>query len=124
MFLLVYEISFFQTRKNNDRLTVFKKLEDKYNYEGVNYPASYDDIKIFEENNKIGVVVYAIDEKNSIIKEYHGNKEYLLNERIYLLRIEDKEKSHFVYIKHIHRLLYKNHYMSGACKIMCPYCEK
>ena len=99
-------------------------MEDKYNYEGVNYPASYDDIKIFEENNKIGIVVYAIDEQNSIIKEYHGNKEYLLNERIYLLRIEDKEKSHFVYIKHIHRLLNKNHYMTGVGKIMCPYCEK
>ena len=99
-------------------------MEDKYNYEGVNYPASYDDIKIFEENNKIGVVVYAIDEQNSIIKEYHGNKEYLLNERIYLLRIEDKEKSHFVYIKHFHRLLNKNHYMTGVGKIMCPYCEK
>ena len=38
--------------KHNDRLTFFKKMEDKYNYEGVNYPASYDDIKIFEENKK------------------------------------------------------------------------
>ena len=99
-------------------------MKDKYNYEGINYPASYEDIKVFEENNKIGVVVYAIDEENCIIKEYHGNKEYLLNERIYLLRIEDKEKSHFVYIKHIHRLLNKNHYMTGVGKIMCPYCEK
>ena len=95
-------------------------MEDKYNYEGVNYPASYDDIKIFEENNKIGVVVYAIDEQNSIIKEYHGNKEYLLNERIYLLRIEDKEKSHFVYIKHIHRLLHKNTNISGVGKNYVP----
>ena len=75
-------------------------MEDKYNYEGINYPASYEDIKVFEENNKIGVVVYAIDEKNCIIKEYHGNKEYLLNERIYLLRIEDKEK-HILFILNI-----------------------
>ena len=43
---------------------------------------------------------------------------------MYLLRIEDKEKSHFVYIKHIHRLLHKNTHVSGAGKIMCPYCEK
>ena len=41
-------------------------------------------LKMFEENDKVGVVVYVIDDNNSIIKEYHGNKDYLLNDRIYL----------------------------------------
>ena len=54
-------------KKNNDRLTVLNKLQDKYNYEGINYPASYEDIKVFQENDNIGVVVYAIDEDNCII---------------------------------------------------------
>ncbi len=62
--------------------------------------------------------------KTALLKSIMVNKEYLLNERIYLLRIEDKEKSHFVYIKHIHRLLNKNTHVSGAGTIMCPYCEK
>ena len=74
-------------------------MEDKYNCEGVNYPVFYDDIKVLKKIIKNGVVVYAIDEENCITKEYHGHKEYLPNERIYLLRIEDKEKSHFVYKK-------------------------
>jgi hypothetical protein len=70
--------------KHYDRISVLKKLEDKYNFEGVDYPVSYDDIKVFEENNKVGVVVYGIDDEKSIVKEYHGNKDYLLNDRIYL----------------------------------------
>jgi hypothetical protein len=110
--------------KNCDRISALKKLEDKYNFEGVDYPTSYDDIKVFEENNKVGVVVYVIDEEKSISKEYHGNKDYLLNERIYLLRIGDETKSHYVYIKHIQRLLNKTTHVSGANKKMCPFCEK
>ena len=84
--------------KHYDRVSVLKKLEDKYNFEGVDYPASYDDIKVFEENNKVGVVVYGMDEEKAIVKEYHGNKDYLLNDRIYLLRIGNETKSHYVYI--------------------------
>jgi hypothetical protein len=80
-------------------------------------------------------VVYGIDEENAIVKEYHGNKDYLLTDRIYLLRIEApcggaflrneaETKSHYVYIKHIQRLLHKNTHVSGANKEMCPFCEK
>ena len=36
--------------KHIDRLTVLKKLEDKYTFEGIQYPVSFDDIKCFEEN--------------------------------------------------------------------------
>jgi elongation factor Tu len=38
--------------KHSDRITVLKKVDDKYNYDDVNFPASYDDIKQFEHNNK------------------------------------------------------------------------
>ena len=109
--------------KNSDKITALAKLEDKYNYDGVEFPTSYDDIKTFEENNKVGVLVYELDNDN-IIKEYPGNKEYLLNDRIYLLRIESEDKSHYIYIKHIQRLLNKNTHTSGANKLMCPYCSK
>ncbi len=33
--------------KHNDRVTVLKKVEDKWKWEGVNYPASFDDITKF-----------------------------------------------------------------------------
>jgi len=123
--------------KNCDRLTVLSKLEDKYKYNDMEFPASFDDIKMFEENNQVGVIVYVLDENNNIIKEYPGHKEYLLNERIYLLRVEEdgtdksetcrgeaETKSHFIYIKHIQKLLNKNTHKSGVNKLMCPYCDK
>ena len=56
------------TKANScDRLSGFNKLEDKYNYENVQFPASYEDIKTFEENNKIGVIVYGMEE-NEIVR--------------------------------------------------------
>lgn len=110
--------------KNCDRLSVLSKLEDKYNYDNVEFPTSYDDIKTFEENNKVGVIVYEIDDDNNIIREYPGNPDYLLNDRIYLLRVGDEDKSHYIYIKHIERLLNKNTHKSGVGKLMCPFCGK
>ena len=109
--------------KHCDRLTVLSKLEDKYNYNDMEFPASYDDIKTFEGNHQVGVIVYVLDENNNIIKEYYGHKEYLVNERIYLLRVEDENKSYFIYIKHIQKLLNKNTHTSGVNKSMCPFCD-
>ena len=34
--------------KNNDRISFLKKVEDKYNWEGVNFPATLEDIQTFE----------------------------------------------------------------------------
>ena len=41
--------------KNDDRITVLKKVDDKYNYDGVSFPAGRNDIKKFEENNEVAV---------------------------------------------------------------------
>ena len=35
--------------KHSDRLSVLKKVEDKYKYDNMNFPTSYDDIKTFEK---------------------------------------------------------------------------
>jgi hypothetical protein len=95
--------------KHDDRITVLRKLDDKYDYSNMQYPSSHEDISIFEENNKVCVFVYFIDEDNSIREEYRGDVNYLTNDIIYLLRIEQEDQSHCVYIKHIQRLLHLNH---------------
>ena len=48
-----------QTEKSKhcDRLSVLRKVEDKYNYDGMQFPASCDDVTQFEENNKVCVCV-------------------------------------------------------------------
>ena len=53
--------------KNGDRISVLSKIEDKYNYDNVTYPASPDDIKTFEDNHKVAVNVYVIGEDHSTI---------------------------------------------------------
>jgi hypothetical protein len=106
MLLLLYVISPRLIKVNNDNsISVLKKVEDKYDWTGINFPASYDDIATFEELNKICIFVYTISPENQIIKDKDGNGKYIAN-RVALLRIEDEEgNSHYVYIKHTDRLL-------------------
>ena len=111
--------------KNDDRVSVLSKTNDKYNYDNVEYPATFDDIKTFEENNNVCVNVYTLGEDKSILLEYAGNIEFIRNEIIYLLRIEHEEQSHYVYIKHIQRLLNLNSYTKPDKHTeFCPYCNK
>ena len=95
--------------KHDDRITVLRQLDDKYDYSNMQYPASHEDINVFEENNKVSIFVYNIDEDNSIREEYRGNVNHISNDIIYLLRIEQEDQSHYVYIKHIQRLLHLNY---------------
>ena len=98
--------------KYSKMLSVFNKVEDKYNYEGVNFPAGHGDIKQFEENNKVCVNVYATKKENEetiIVKESLGNVDYMVNDVINLLRVSDEDEevdedgdgvpnSHYIYI--------------------------
>ena len=52
--------------KNSHRITVLKKVDDNYNYENVNFPASLNDIEQFELNNKLSVFVYSVNDKDGI----------------------------------------------------------
>ena len=118
-------MKYHQTKKdkNDDRVSVLKKVDDKYSYENVNFPAGYDDIETFEENNKVAVFVYALKD-DSVYREKLGNPEYVSNDVIYLLRIETDEQSHYVYIKHLSRLININYNGKATSKQFCPYCEK
>ena len=80
--------------KHSHRITVLKKVDDKYNYEDVNFPASLTDIEQFELNNEISVFVYSVNDKDEIFREKLGNPDYFTNDVIYLLRIDTDEKSH------------------------------
>ena len=49
---------------NNDaRITNLTSVKDKYDYSEITYPTSLEDIKIFEESNKICMWVYGISER-------------------------------------------------------------
>ena len=44
--------------KNSDRITALDKIEDIYNYENISYPASFEDVKTFEELNNITINIF------------------------------------------------------------------
>ena len=48
--------------KHSDRITVLKKVEDKYKWDNVNFPTSFDDITTFETNNRICVNIFGHNE--------------------------------------------------------------
>ena len=47
--------------------------------------------------NKVCVFVHDIDE-DIIVKSKEGNTDHLLNDLVYLLRVEEHDKAHYIYI--------------------------
>ncbi len=56
--------------KNGDRITVLDKVEDKYNWDNVNFPTSFDDITTFQTNNRICVNIFGHDETKNKSTRY------------------------------------------------------
>jgi hypothetical protein len=118
--------------KNDARTCNLINVKDKYNYSEITYPTSLEDIKIFEENNKVCIFVYEIIDRkdeatNEVVSDIipckRGNFNYLLDECIYLLRVEEGDNSHYIYIKHIERLLNLHHYLKDKDSRFCPMCN-
>ena len=61
----MYAISPIRTSENGDSMAVLDKVEDTYNWEGVNFPASFDEIAIFENNNSICVNIFGYSEEKT-----------------------------------------------------------
>ena len=55
-------MKYHQTSRGKDcqNISALKKVQDKYNYDGIEFPVSYDDIYKFEKLNNICIYVYSI----------------------------------------------------------------
>ena len=118
-------MKYHQTKKgkHDDRITVLEKVKDNFNYDGINFPTSDDDIAHFEKVNKVSIFIYVIGQKGPILKERCGCIEYA-NKPILLLRLEDEDKSHYVYIKDISKLLCLSVKRKDQGFKHCLYCDK
>ena len=76
-------------------------MVDKYNWEDVSFPTTFDDITTFETNNRVCVNIFAHDEtKNQINPVRLGHIPYIKNDNINLLLVKDEaESGHYLYIK-------------------------
>jgi hypothetical protein len=64
-----------------------------------------------------------LDENSSSGSEKKGDFDYMTNDIIYLLRVEQDDKSHYIYIKHIERLFNLHHHVEDKDKKLCPMCN-
>ena len=118
-------------QKNNQNISSLKKIEDKYDYTGIEFPADYNDLTNFEELNKVSIFVYSISEKvlkdeetkYEITVSKQGSLDYITNDIIYLLLVENEEKSHYIYIKNIDNLFNIHNCSFDKDKRFCPMCN-
>ena len=95
-----------EQKSKDHRISVLDKIQDKYNYGEMQFPADYEAIRQFEDLNQVCMYIYTYDEgSNQILLDKQGKAEYILNDCVYLLRIEKQDQSHYIYIKKIERLL-------------------
>ena len=66
---------YYQSAKCNhdSRLSKLKKVADKYNYDGMEFPASYEAISAFEDNNRVCIFIYELDSDEQIRLGQRGN---------------------------------------------------
>ena len=84
--------------KNGDRLTVLKKIQDKYDWDGVNCPATFDDIQQCEDNRKVCVNIWTHIGEKGIDPIRRGTIPYVKNDNIHLLLIKyEEDNGHYLY---------------------------
>ena len=101
------------------RPSQYKKWLGKYNFEGCRQPMQLDDISKFEKNNDLAINVYHIQHNGTLISPLRiTQKEVRLEEFINLLLIESPDRTHYVWIRNLDKLLrYSDHDYQ-----FCPFC--
>ena len=72
-----------------------------------------------KNTSQVCVYVYEVDEDKRSITCKRGSHQYIKNELIYLLRIEQDENAHYMYIKNIVRWLNLQHQLKIIIKRFC-----
>ena len=108
-----------QKGKHDARMTVLKAVNDKYNYDGVNFPAGLEDIQRFEDNNTdLKITIFEYDNEINKIRTFRQSKS---NGRdcMFLLRIYNDENEHYVYIRNMSNLFKTS---PDHTKLFCDKC--
>ena len=89
-----------------ERLYHYKKWEnsDEFNFDGIKFPVEVNDLKKFCKQNDISLNLYITSDKE-IIPYLTCAKYERKQEHINLLLLKDDEKSHYIYIKDLSKLV-------------------
>ena len=111
-------------KSHSENFYRYKKIEDCLNFDGVTFPANNNDIDKFEElNHNVSVNVFEVDDEQEqiVIGRKLKNKDAKCH--IDLLRIDEDDISHYVYVKDCSRLLNSQKSKFRNKSYFCKYCH-
>ena len=95
------------TNKHPDRITkILIQQSNQYNWDGISFPTPITEIARFEKNNNISINVMA-NNGDSEVYPLQGSKHKSEIKISLMLITDDDQNSHYVVVKNMSRLLYK-----------------
>ena len=101
-----------------ERISKLRRFEDDFDWDGMKFPASTRDIKRFESRNEITINILAFEDK----KVYICRKGREYNRVANLMLITDHNKKHYVVIKSLRRLLFRQNSKHKEFRHFCINC--
>lgn len=112
----------YPTSKNSARTSSYPHFRDVLNIQNMNLPVTFADIKVFESNNSnISVNVYSLKNSNTIVGPIYRS-EFKRKIKVNLLLIDKGNKSHYVLIKNLPRLVGRQVTKHHAKLYFCDDC--
>lgn len=113
-FLLNYENKCKPTRE-------YQSVFNRYNFQGISFPVSLDDVKRFEKLNPgVSINIFGLDERNNLYPLKVVSNELL--DHTDLLLLKDGDVSHYVFIKNFARLTHSQLTKKNANLTICKRC--
>ena len=104
--------------RNHQRISKLRKYESDLDWDGIEFPASFRDIRRFESKNEITINILAVEDRKVYI--CRKGKEY--NRVANLILITDNNRKYYVAIKSVQRLLSKQNSKHKESQHFCTNC--
>lgn len=105
-FLWSVVASLYPAKSHCDRISSYPHFQDVLKTDGMSFPITFYDIKIFEKNNShLSFIIYGVKNSKTLIGPLYKSKNHNNKKTIHLLFLEDGNKSHYCLIKDLSRLV-------------------
>ena len=107
-----------EINNNPDRISKLKRFEKDFDWSGIGFLVSSEDISKFEFRNQISINLLVIEGKQIYICRKGGNQERIIN----LMIISENNRKHYVAIKSLSRLLSSENTKHKGKEYFCMNC--
>ena len=107
-----------EINNNPERISKLKRFEKDFDWSGIGFPVSVQDISKFEFRNRISINLLAIEGKQIYICRKGSNHKRIMN----LMIISENNRKHYVAIKSLSRLLSSENTDHKGKEYFCMNC--